>query len=175
MAVSKSTRKPVSDTNQRIQELFRDSMASSDGREQEWRGALKRTETGTPSLRFPIYEHLYFLNVYSQRLIDLVREINGKFGISPHDALFHESLIQQVRAGVSGDVLDRMRGVEITDEWIFGSLRRKEEKDFRDPDDVYIDVRNREEERIQKGLAPRIHFLDETPEIKSRAVAKKAK
>jgi hypothetical protein len=175
MAVSKSTRKPVPDTNQRIQKLFHNSMASSDGRELELRKAVQHAGTGARPLRFPVYEHLYFLNDYSQRLVDLIREITGKFGISPHDALFHESLIQQVRAGVSGDVLDRMRGVEITDEWIFGSLRREEEKDLRDPDDVYIDVRNREQERIKNGLAPRIRFLDETPEIKSRAVAKKAK
>lgn len=173
MAASKHTRRPVSDTNQRIQKLFRNSMASSDGREQEWRKAVQYAGTGAPPLRFPVYEHLYFLNVYSQRLVDLVREITGKFGISPHDARFHESLILQVRAGVSGDVLDRMRGVEITDEWIFGSLRREEEKDFRDPDDVYIDVRKREEERIKNGLPPRIHFLDQTPESKSRAAAKK--
>ncbi len=175
MAASKGTRKPVSDTNQRIQDLFRDSMASSDGREQEWRNAMQHAGTGAPPLRFPVYEDLYFLNVYSQRLVDLIREITGKFGISPHDALFHESLIQQVRAGVSGDVLDRMHGVEITDEWIFGSLRREEEKGFRDPDDVYIDVRKREEERIKKGLVPRIRFLDEKPEIKNRAAAKNPK
>lgn len=175
MAVSKSTRRSVPNTNQRIQKLFRNSMASSDGREQDWRRALDHTETGTPPLRFPIYEDLYFLNVYSQRLIDLVRQTARKFGISTREAVYHESLIQRVRAGVTGDILDYMHGVEITEEWIFGSLSKQEEKDFRDPDDVYIDVRHREEERIKKGLAPRIQFLDETPEIKSRAAAKKAK
>jgi hypothetical protein len=169
MAVSKHTRRPVSETNQKLQKLFRNSMASSDGREQEWRKALDHTETGMPPLRFPIYEHLYFLNIYSQRLVDLIREITGKFGISRRDSLYHESLIQQVRAGVAGDVLDRMHGVEVTEEWLFGSLRREEEKGFHDPDDVYLEVQKREKERIKDGLAPRICFLDEDAVKNKRA------
>ena len=161
MAVSKNTRRTVSDTNQRIQKLFRNSMACSDDREREWREAVRFAGTGTTPLRFPVYEHLYFLNVYSQKLIDLIGEITGKFGICPQDALYHESLIQQVRAGVTGDILGHMHGIEITEDWLFGALRKEEEKAFRDPDDVYFDVRKREEERIKEGLPPRIHFLDE--------------
>ena len=173
MAVSKHTRRPVSDTNQRIQKFFHNSMASSDDREQEWREAVRYTGTGTPPLRFPIYEHLYFLNVYSQQLVELIRKINSKFGICPQDALYHESLIQQVRAGVTSDILDRMHGVEITDEWLFGAFRREEEKGLRDPDDVYFDVRKRERERIKQGLAPRIHFLDEKSTAQNRTAGVK--
>ena len=143
-------------------------MASSDDREQEWRGAMRHTGNGTPPLRFPIYEHLYFLNVYSQQLVDLIRKINGKFGICPQDSLYHESLIQQVRAGVTSDILDHMHGVEITDEWLFAAFRREEEKRLRDPDDIYFDVQKREEERIKEGLAPRIHFLDEKSSTQNR-------
>jgi hypothetical protein len=36
-----------------------------------------------------------------------------------------------------------------------------EESKFRDPDDVYISVRQREAERIALGLPPRIAFLDQ--------------
>jgi hypothetical protein len=38
-----------------------------------------------------------------------------------------------------------------------------EENKLRDPDDVYISVRQREDERLGLGLAPRIRFLDQTP------------
>jgi hypothetical protein len=76
-------------------------------------------------------------------------------------------LIQQARAGVTGHILAHMNGVEITEEWIFGSLRRTEEKDLRDPDDVYFEVRDREAERIRQGLSPRIQFLDEQRETKA--------
>jgi hypothetical protein len=176
MAVSKNTRRTVSDTNQRIQKLFRKSMASSDDRELEWRKAVQHAGTGTPPLRFPVYEHLYLLNVYSQKLVDLIKEITSKFGICPQDSLYHESMIQQVRAGISSDILGHMHGVEVTEDWLFGTLRKAEEKNFSDPDDVYFDVRKREEERIKDGLAPRIHFLDEELTQKKRtAVVRKSK
>ena len=176
MAASKNTHRTVSDTNQRIQKLFRNSMASSDDREREWRKAVQHVGTGTSPLRFPVYEHLYFLNIYSQRLIDLIKEITGKFDISPQDSLYHEALIQQVRAGVTSDILGYMHGVEITEDWLFSTLRKEEEKGFRDPDDIYLDVRKREEERIKAGFAPRIHFLDELSATQKRiATVKKLK
>jgi hypothetical protein len=56
-----------------------------------------------------------------------------------------------------------MNDVELTDEWLFDRLRVKEEKDLRDPDDVYISVREREKTRVNQGLPPRIQFLD--PEL----------
>jgi hypothetical protein len=36
-----------------------------------------------------------------------------------------------------------------------------EEKKFRDPQDVYLEVRRQEAVRIEQGLPPRIQFLDE--------------
>jgi hypothetical protein len=36
-----------------------------------------------------------------------------------------------------------------------------EEKNLRDPDNVYFLVRDREQERIKQGLPPRIRFLDD--------------
>jgi hypothetical protein len=167
MAVSKHTRRSISDTNQRIQKLFR-RLKIADGREQAWRVAVQFAETGTPSLRFPVYEQLYSLNIYSQRLVDLVKEITGKFAIHPEKSLYHQSMIQQVRAGVTSDILAHMNGVEVTEEWLFESLRWEEEKGFRDPDDVYFEVREREQERIKKGLPPRIRFLDEEAVRKNR-------
>jgi hypothetical protein len=168
MAVSKHTRRSDSDTNQRIQNIFRRSQVSAE-RKQAWHQAVQYAEIGTPPLRFPIYEQLYFLNVYSQKLVDLVKEIASKFGIRPEQCLYHQSMIQQVRAGVTGDVLAYMNGIEVTEEWISGSLRREEEKGFRDPDDVYLEVQAREKERIKKGLTPRIHFLDNDSPTKKRA------
>jgi hypothetical protein len=52
--------------------------------------------------------------------------------------LNHQSLIQYVRAAVSSDLLESMAGIEHTDAWLFESQRRIEEKNFRDPDDVYF-------------------------------------
>ncbi len=165
MAVSKNTRKSATDTNHLLQRFFRNIQVPDDGREQVWREAVRHAEAGT--LRFPVYESLYFLNLYSQKLVDLIREMTGKFGIRPEQSLYHQAMIQQVRAGITSDVLGHMHGVEITEEWLFGCLRREEEKQFRDPDDVYLEVQEREKKRIKQGHPPRVRFLDEGKPLKA--------
>jgi hypothetical protein len=162
MAVSKSTRSSVLDTSKRIQQIFGSSEISEE-RKCEWDQAVRRAETGSPPLRFPLYEHLYLFNASAQKLVDLLKEIGSSFGIGQEQSLFHQSLIQQVRASVSSDIVDYMSGVEHTDEWVFESLCRDEEKNLRDPDAVYSQVRDRERERTKEGLPPRVRFLDDEP------------
>ena len=56
---------------------------------------------------------------------------------------YHQAQIQMVRAVVSESITDYMNGVEITEEWLFERLWMKEDKKLRDPEDVYLEVRNR--------------------------------
>jgi hypothetical protein len=162
MAVSKNTRRSVPDTNALFQTFFQNSQVSRE-REREWQEAVRHAGTGTPPLRFPVYEDLYFLNVYAQRMVDLLHEIASKFSLSQESCLYHESLVQYVRASASQELSSAMAGIEQTEEWLFESQRRVEEKKLHDPDDVYFLVRDREKERIQQGLPPRIRFLDQNP------------
>jgi hypothetical protein len=60
------TRSSDSDTNKLFQTLFQNSQVS-EKREREWHDAVRHAGTGTPPLRFPVYEHLYSLNVYAQK------------------------------------------------------------------------------------------------------------
>ena len=165
MAVSKNTRRSSTNTNHLLQRFFRNLKVPDNGREQAWREAVQHAEAGT--LRFPVYESLYFLNLYSQKLVDLIKEMTSRFGILPEQSLYHQAVIQQVRAAVTGDALGHMHGIEITEEWLFGCLRREKEKQLRDPDDIYLEVRKREEKRIQEGHPPRIRFLDEGKTLKA--------
>jgi hypothetical protein len=64
------------------------------------------------------------------------------------------------------DIVESMAGVEHTEAWLFQSQQRSEEEKLRDPDDVYITVRQRETERIKMGLPPRIRFMDESHSVK---------
>ena len=114
-------------------------------------------------MRFPIYETLYLINLHAQKLVDLLYEMTDRFGVDTESLDYHQSLIQLVRAGASQSIAAFMNDVELTDEWLFDRLRVKEEKDLRDPDDVYISVREREKTRVNQGLPPRIQFLD--PEL----------
>jgi hypothetical protein len=160
MAVSKHTRRSDADTNELFQSFFQNSQVSEE-RERAWQDAVRHAGTGTPPLRFPVYEYLYFLNIYAQKMVDLLKELSSRFGLNQEISLYHQSLIQYVRAGACQELLESMTGIEHTEAWLFESLRRTEEKELRDPDDVYSLVRDREQERIQQGLPPRIRFLDD--------------
>jgi hypothetical protein len=173
MAVSKHTRPPGSDTNLFIRELFRKSQVS-DKRQQEWQDAVRHAGTGTPPVRFPVYEHLYQFNLCAQKMVELLQELGIKFDIDPEARLYHQSLIQFVRASISLDIVESMAGVEHTEAWLFQSQQRSEEENLRDPDDVYITVGQREAERIKMGLSPRIRFMNEPRSVK-KSIGKKTR
>jgi hypothetical protein len=129
MAVSKNTRRSPLDTNQVIDGLFRESQISGE-REHVWRQAMHHAESGTPPLRFPLYEHLYLVNVSAQKLVDLLREIGERFGIDKEQSLYHQLLIQGVRSTISRQVVEHMARVEHIDSWQFEGQRRIQERKF---------------------------------------------
>jgi hypothetical protein len=173
MATLKDTRRSGSDTNPVFRKLFRNSNVS-EKREQEWQAAVRHAGTGTPPLRFPVYEHLYQFNLCAEKMVELLEELSSKFAIEPKALLYHQSLIQYARAVISLDIVESMAGVEHTEAWLFQSQQRSEEEKLRDPDDVYITVREREAVRIKMGLPPRIRFLDE-PRSEKKSAGKKTR
>ena len=70
MALSKLNHASDCGTNSFFLELFRNRSAS-DERERIWQSAVSHAGESTPPLRFPIYESLYLLNVYAQKIVDL--------------------------------------------------------------------------------------------------------
>jgi hypothetical protein len=174
MAVSKSTRGRTDDTRRRIQTLFHKSRVSEE-RRRAWHSATAHLEAGVAGLRFPVYEDLYNLNLHVQKLFDLVGKIHEKLSTPPDDALYHQYLIQQIRSAVTSDVLDQMGDIEHIEGWLFESLRRAEERKLRDPEDVYLMVREQEAERARNGNPPRIRFLeDPTDQRRKSSKEKKA-
>jgi hypothetical protein len=135
MAISKSTRRVDADTSRRIQQLFDKSQVSEE-REQAWYQATRHTESGTLSLRFPVYEHIYLLNIYAQKLVDLIQTLSEHSALDDY-FLHHQFLIQYVRASISGEVLNSISEIERTEAWLFDALRREEERKLEsdDPDE----------------------------------------
>jgi hypothetical protein len=174
MAVSKSTRPSTSDTNQILRKILESNQVCS-GREQSWSRALANTGTGDPPLRFPVYECLYQINVHAQGLVDALRTVSDRFSINQTWSVYQQSLVQYVRAAATRNIMDAMSEVEHTEAWLFQTLQHREEKKFRDPDDVYFEVRDREAERVKRGLSPRIRFLDEKTKAQSRPKPSKSK
>ena len=60
---------------------------------------------------------------------------------------------------MNADFAEHLGDSERLDEGRFWKQRREFEKKWRDPDDVYIDVQRREEERMMQGLPPRVGIV----------------
>jgi hypothetical protein len=64
--------------------------------------------------------------------------------------------IEEVRCDMNADFTEHLADSERFDEGHFWKQRRAFEKKWRDPDDVYIEVERREEERKKLGLPSRV-------------------
>ena len=111
----------------------------------------------SPKLRF--YESLFLLNQGVDHVVALLRDM-GKFSFIRKDALqCAQDEIEEVRAGVNADCVEELADRERHDEGRFWKQRRIYERKLEDPDDVYLSVERREEERKKQGLPPRVGIV----------------
>jgi len=114
----------------------------------------KQPSERSPKLR--IYESLFLLNEGMDRLIALLREME-KLPFADRDSMQCAIVeIEEVRCDMNADFTEHLADSERFDEGYFWKQRRAFEKKWRDPDDVYIEVERREEERKKLGLPPRV-------------------
>ena len=108
-------------------------------------------------LRF--YESLFLWNQGVDQVIATLRGME-KFPFARKEALQHaQAEIEELRADVNADFLEDMSDRELDDGGRFSKQRRAYEIKREDPDDVYIDVLRREEQRKRQGLPPRIGIV----------------
>jgi hypothetical protein len=114
----------------------------------------KQLSERSPKLR--IYESLFLLNEGIDHVVALLRDM-GKFGFADKDSMQCAIVeIEEVRCDMNADFTEHLADSERIDEGHFWKQRHAFEKKWRDPDDVYIDVERREEERKKIGLPPRV-------------------
>ena len=118
---------------------------------------LKQPSERSPKLR--IYESLFLLNQSMDHLVALLREM-GKLPLADKESLECAVVeIEEVRCDMNADFTEKLADSERFDEGRFWKQRRDFEKKWRDPDDVYLEVGRREEERKKQGLPPRLGVL----------------
>ena len=111
----------------------------------------------SPKLR--LYECLFLWNEGVDQLVAVLRSI-GKLPFARKRAFQHaRNEIEEMRADVNADLLEEQAEHELDDAGRFYKQRRAYEKEREDPDDVYISVQHREEERKKQGLPPRIGIV----------------
>jgi hypothetical protein len=112
-----------------------------------------------PSARSPklrIYESLFLFNQGVDHVVALLCNME-KFSFADKESLQSAVVeIEEVRCDMNADFAEYLADNERFDEGHFWKQRRAFEKKWLDPDDVYIDVEHREEERKKQGLPPRV-------------------
>jgi hypothetical protein len=115
-----------------------------------------------PSVRSPksrIYESLFLLNEGMDHVIALLRDME-KLSFAETESLQCAVVeIEEVRCDVNADFTEKLADSERFDEGRFWKQRRDFEKKWRDPDDVYLDIQRREQERKKQGLPSRLGVL----------------
>jgi hypothetical protein len=115
-----------------------------------------------PSARSPklrIYETLFLWNQGVDQLVALLRSMEKLPFANKRALQIAQAGIEEVRADVNADFLEEQAEYELNDAGRFWKQRRAYEKEQEDPDDVYINVLHREEERKKQGLPPRIGIV----------------
>jgi hypothetical protein len=117
----------------------------------------KQRPARSPKLR--IYESLFLLNEGMDHVVTILRSME-RFPFA-HKESFQCAIveIEEVRCDVNADFTEHLADSERSDEGRFWRQRREFKKKWRDPDDVYIEVERREEERKKRGLPPRLGVL----------------
>ncbi len=110
-------------------------------------------------MRFPIYEYLYQLNRNLQETVDILEHIRKSPGINKKRFHAYQVEIEHLRAEASQDVAASMGQIEGKESFQLWKQKRAYEKSLGDPDDVYFEVRDREEERRKQGLPSLIGVL----------------
>jgi hypothetical protein len=115
-----------------------------------------------PSARSPklrIYESLFLLNEGMDRVVALLRGMQ-EFSFADKKAVQCAIVeIEEVRCEMNADFTEQLADNERFEEGRYWKQRRAFEKKWRDPDDVYLAVERREEERKKQGLRSRLGVL----------------
>ena len=108
----------------------------------------------SPKLR--IYESLFLLNQGFDHVLALLRGME-KLPFADKESVQSAVVeIEEVRCDMNADFTEHLADSERHDEGRFWKQRRTYERKLEDPDDVYLSVERREEERKKQGLPSRV-------------------
>jgi hypothetical protein len=111
----------------------------------------------SPKLR--IYEYLFLLNQKLQETVQILKQLEKCSWLRRDFLQSFQIEIEDLRAQTNFEVIEHLSDREQHDWAHFGKLRREWDRQFEDPDDVYLKAEQREEERRKQGLPPRLGII----------------
>ena len=124
-------------------------------------------------MKHSAYELLALLDRHLLDCLGLLKQLTGCPGqrsdILP--ALANE--IRYVRAQAGFEVTNEASDFELGNMTHWGRIHRKDEMRIKDPDDVFLEAEERDEQRKKQGLLPRIIVLPWSAEEEEKLLAAK--
>lgn len=111
------------------------------------------------SVKLRFYESLFLWNQGVDQLIAILRRLERLPFAHKPSLQCTQAEVEELRAGVNADFLEEIGEHERRDQGRFWKQRRTYEKTMEDPDDVYFEVEEREEQRRKQGLPPRLGIV----------------
>jgi hypothetical protein len=111
----------------------------------------------SPKLR--IYEYLFLFNQKLQEAVQILKQLERCPWLRRDFLRSFQIEVEDLRAQTNFEVLEHMSDREQRDWAHFGKLRRDWDRQFEDPDDVYLKAEQREKERGKQGLPPRLGII----------------
>jgi hypothetical protein len=117
------------------------------------------TQPSARSQKLRFYESLFLWNQGVDQLLATLQHLE-KLPYADKRALqCTQAEIEELRAGVNADFVEEIGELERLDQGRFWKQRRAYEKTLEDPDDVYLAVEEREEQRRKQGLPSRLGIV----------------
>jgi hypothetical protein len=101
-----------------------------------------------------IYHTLYRINLSFTNIVRHCRTLQEMGALTSKAARVFQGYTQELQAELNQELLEVMHGTELDDWGRFGKIRQAEEKRLRDPDDVFINARERSQELLKKQKRP---------------------
>jgi hypothetical protein len=111
----------------------------------------------SPKLR--IYEYLFLLNQKLQETVQILKQLEKCSWLRRDFLQSFQIEVEDLRAQTNFEVIGHLSDREQHDWAHFGKLRREWDRQFEDPDDVYLKAEQREVERRKQGLPPRLGII----------------
>jgi hypothetical protein len=119
-----------------------------------------------------VYHLLHRLNLSFAGIVGRCRELQ-ETRIFRHEFLrVYEGYAQELQAEVNFELLETLHELEGHDWYRYGKVRQKQEKELRDPDDVFIHAERRRQELQRQGKKPP-HVYTKTLTGKDRKSARR--
>ena len=101
-----------------------------------------------------IYETLSSLNMAFAGIIQHLQTLQRTGPFKPKSSKLFSSLTQELQAEINQDFLEDLHQLELDDWNRFGKVRDARDKELRDPDDVFIQAKERKRQLAKQRKKP---------------------